>query len=402
LWQVEALLRPQPNESVVNKKNEIPNLKQQITNKSQISKINDQNNHHRRIATLYKPWAAKDDAIGQGRILSVCLEFEILVIGICLLFVFWCLGFSGQSYFPMADKSIRLPYTLQRSRLQIRPTRYGMMFILLLLGMFVGSLNYNNNLGFLLTFLLGSMAFVSIAHAYKNIAGITIVSAGAKSVFAGEQAVFEFIVANSGAHRYGIGFGFHKARPALVDLTDGPRCRARVDIRASSRGILRPGPLLIYTDYPCGFFRVQSKLHPHLECIVYPRPAIGPVKGAAEKSNANREGCFSGPGNDDFQGLKGYLPGDPLQRISWRASSRGQGLFTKDFTGQYGSSFFLDWHALKSRDPEHKLSLLCHAVLKAHRLNVAYGLKLPGQTIAPQAGQTHKNRCLKTLALFSP
>ena len=302
----------------------------------------------------------------------------------------------------MSDNPTPLPCNLRRSRLRIRPTRYGIMFILLLLGMFVGSINYNNNLGFLLTFLLGSMAFVSIAHTYKNISGITIVSAGAKSVFAGEQAVFEFIVENSGANRHGIEFAFHKAKTAMIDLTNGPRYRARVDIRASSRGILRPGPLWIYTAYPFGFFRVQAKLHLNLECIVYPRPIIGPVKPAAEKSNTIREGSFSGPGNDDFQGLKGYLPGDPLQRISWRASSRGQGLFTKDFNGQYGSSFFLDWHTLKSADTERRLSLLCHAVLKAYQLNVVYGLKLPGKTIAPETGQTHKNRCLKTLALFSP
>jgi hypothetical protein len=44
----------------------------------------------------------------------------------------------------MPDNSIPLPYTLRRRRLQIRPTRYGIVFILLLLGMFVGSLNYNN------------------------------------------------------------------------------------------------------------------------------------------------------------------------------------------------------------------------------------------------------------------
>jgi len=301
----------------------------------------------------------------------------------------------------MSDNPTPLPCNLNRSRLQIRPTRYGIMFILLLLGMLLGSMNYNNNLGFLLTFLLGSMALVSIAHTYKNISGITIVSAGAKPVFAGEQVIFEFVIEDSGTNRCGIGFAFHRGKATRVDLVKGPRCRVHAGMQASSRGILRPGALLIYSAYPCGLFRVQSKLHLNLECIVYPRPKIGPLKPAAEKSAAIREGSVDGPGNDNFQGIKSYLPGDSLQRISWKASSRGQGLFTKDFTGQYGSSFFLDWHAVKGPDTEHRLSLLCHAVLKACQLNLVYGLKLPGNTIAPDAGQTHKNRCLKTLALFS-
>ena len=59
----------------------------------------------------------------------------------------------------MLNELTTLPHTLQPNRLKIRPTRYGNVFILLLLGMFVGSINYNNNLGFLLTFLLASMAF---------------------------------------------------------------------------------------------------------------------------------------------------------------------------------------------------------------------------------------------------
>lgn len=300
----------------------------------------------------------------------------------------------------MPDNSIPLPHTLQRRRLQIRLTRYGIVFILLLLGMFVGSLNYNNNLGFLLTFLLGSMAFVSITHTYKNISGIKIISATTKPVFAGEQAVFEFVAEEVSANRSGIGFLFPAEKATIIDFVKGSANRLKVGVQASSRGMLRPGPLLIYSDYPLGLFRVQSQLHLDLECLVYPEPLIGKVKPVAVRSAADADGGFSGSGADDFQGLKGYLPGDPLQRISWRASSRGRGLFTKDFNGQSGASFYLDWHSLKGSDTEHKLSLLCQAVLKAQQLNLIYGLKLPGKTIEPGTGQIHKNRCLKTLALF--
>jgi len=42
----------------------IPNLKYQITNKSQISIFNDQNIHHKRIASLRKPVSAGDATAG--------------------------------------------------------------------------------------------------------------------------------------------------------------------------------------------------------------------------------------------------------------------------------------------------------------------------------------------------
>jgi uncharacterized protein (DUF58 family) len=267
--------------------------------------------------------------------------------------------------------------------------------------MFAGSVNYNNNLGFLLTFLLVSMAFVSITHTYKNISGFKLISSSTKPVFAGQQAPFDFIAQDSGTDRSGIGFSFSKEKAVIFNLVKGSNIRLRVGTHASSRGMLRPGTLLIYSDYPLGLFRVQSHLHLDLECLVYPQPLIGKVKPVAVRSTADANGDFSGSGSDDFQGLKGYLPGDPLQRISWRASSRGLGLFTKDFKGQYGESFYLDWYSLKGPDPEQKLSLLCYAVLQAQQHKLIYGLRLPGKTVEPGNGQIHKNRCLKTLALFS-
>ena len=273
--------------------------------------------------------------------------------------------------------------------------------MILLTGMLLGSFNYNNNLGFLLTFLLGSMAFVSVAHTYKNLAGLTVVPAGAEPVFAGGQAVFKFIVDGAGQYRYGIDFAMRGAKSTLHDIPAGSKNRVHVEIPALARGLLDPGPLTVTSDYPLGLFRAQTKVHRKLECIVYPKPIAGSVQAIVEKKIAGGDERISGPGTDEFQGLKGYLPGDPLQRISWRASSRGQGLFTKDFEGQYGASFYLDWSLLGATDAEHKLSLLCRWILTAHQDNLTYGLKLPGSTLAPGSGKIHKNRCLKTLALFS-
>lgn len=301
----------------------------------------------------------------------------------------------------MSDKSITFPHTLRTRRLSIRPTRYGIVFILLLLGLFAGAVNYNNNLGFLLTFLLGSVVFVSITHTYKNILGIKILSCSTQPVFAGEQAGFEFVIDDSGIDRQGVAFALFRGKPLTPDFINGSKRRINLKVHASSRGVLRPWPLLIYSDYPLGLFRVQSQLQLEIECLVYPRPLTGEVKPIAIRSPADADGGLSGSGSDDFQGLRDYVPGDPLQRISWRASSRGLGLFTKDFEGRYGESVYLDWYSLIGPDTERKLSLLCAAVLKAQQLNLNYGLKLPGLVIDPGNGQIHKNRCLKTLALFS-
>ena len=285
-------------------------------------------------------------------------------------------------------------------RIRIRPTRNGIMFIILILAMFIGSLNYNNNLGILLTFLLGSIALVSIADTYKSITGITIASSYARPVFAGKPAVFELIASGSPAHGGRIGFAFEGHPTAYHELSARKDNPIQVTVPTSARGILRPGPLSVHCAYPLGLWRAGTRIDLNIEALVYPQPIQGHADMVNAKSPVGEDASDGGPGSDDFKGLKSYAPGDPLQRISWRASSRGQGLFTKDFSGLHTVAPFLDWYVLKVPDPEHKLSLLCHMVLKADQNNWAFGLRLPGQSIGPDNGRGHKLRCLRALALF--
>ena len=301
----------------------------------------------------------------------------------------------------MSDHLTTLPHTLSWRRLKIRPTRYGIVFMILLLGMFAGSINYNNNLGFLLTFLLGGIALVSIAHTYRSIAGLRILSCSAEPVFAGEQASFELVAEVANLERCSINFRLSNGLLAALNASAGSSGRINLQTPAASRGLLKPWPMLVYTDFPLGLFRVQSRLNPECGCIVYPRPADGKVELQSEGTAVDTDGGPNGPGADDFQGLKGYVPGDPLQRISWKASSRGRGLFTKDFNGHYGTAGYLDWYSIEGHNTEHKLSLLSHAVIDLHRRGLVYGLKLPGKCIAPASGNMHRKRCLTALALMN-
>jgi uncharacterized protein (DUF58 family) len=112
------------------------------------------------------------------------------------------------------------------------------------------------------------------------------------------------------------------------------------------------------------------------------------------------EGEEAGPGVDDFHSLRPYRPGDPMQRIAWKASSRGQGLMTKEFEGRFGSTALLDWDLAGPGGVEDRLSRLCAMVLAAHARRMTYGLRLPGVELPPDAGQPHKAACLKALALY--
>lgn len=294
-----------------------------------------------------------------------------------------------------------VPVTLNHRAIYILPTGYGLLFIGVLFGMLIGSMNYNNNLGFLLTFLLGNMAFVSLFHTHRNLSGLRIHSLRGHPAFAGERAAFEIGLQAGSQPVQSLMLSFDQGGEATADLGAGESRRISLTLPTHRRGRLRPGTLRVETLYPLGLFRAWAVLSTHVEAVIYPRPRYAPLSAFGQASQSGQEqGEPGGPGVEDFEGLRAYQPGDPLRQISWKAFSRGQGLFTKTFVGQKGGFVLLDWQRLRENDVEARLSMLSHLVLAAHQMQMNYGLNLPDQSLPPDRGEAHKHRCLKALALF--
>jgi len=293
-----------------------------------------------------------------------------------------------------------LPLSFNRHRVYILPTAYGFLFILILFAMLLGSINYNNNLGFLLVFLLGSITLVSMIHTYRNMLGIKLLSVSAHPVFAGKTALFKFLVRSESFNRRAIGFMMEKEYPVVENIFAKKDEPVAVKISTQFRGIFTPGRMTVWSRYPLGLFKAWTVIMPDVSCVVYPKPVAGSFRFAGSQGGDDADGNSVQRGVDDFAGLKPYQPGDPVSRISWKSFSRGLGMFTKEFSGDSGMSVMLDYDAVKSDEMERKLSRLTDMVLKAHNMNAEYGLLLPGKTIAPGNGERHKHACLKALAFY--
>src|ERR687884_1976759 len=79
---------------------------------------------------------------------------------------------------------------LVHRRVYIVPTQLGWFFVLTLLILLVGSINYALSLGFALTFLLAGMALAGMVHTARNLARMAVSVGRTEAVFAGEQAQF--------------------------------------------------------------------------------------------------------------------------------------------------------------------------------------------------------------------
>jgi len=289
--------------------------------------------------------------------------------------------------------------TLHRRRIYILPTRLGLVFATMLLGMLLGSLNYANNLGLALTFLLAGLGLVAMHACHRNLQGLAIASAGTEPPHAGQAAGFRFGLSNrSLLPRVDIEAGIRRGTPYVVTVPAEDSALLTIELPTRRRGRLRLTRVEVATRYPFGLFRAWSVLYPEIDCLVYPAPAGGaPAPPPAPGSSGHQDAAR---GEDDFAGLKDYHPGDPPRRIAWKAHARGGELLVKEFAGAATPARVFDLDAAPGRDLEERLGILARWITDAHGAGEAFGMRLPGVEIPVEPGEAQRRRCLAALAGF--
>ena len=280
------------------------------------------------------------------------------------------------------------------------PTRYGWIFVVALLAMLIGSINYNNNLGFLFTFLLGSMLLVSLVHSYRNIQGLAVEEIQALPVFEKQDAIFELKLRMSPRQHMAVRFSLDNSEAVIVDVMPRTSPKVPLALPAKKRGRLAPRELYINSEYPFGLFNFHVSCQLVTDCLVYPKPVPVQKLSMQDLLQAHSSKGAAMESVEDFKGLRSFQNGDATQHIFWKAFSKGQGLMVKEFMGGASPCLCFSLNKIHTDPLEKKLSVLCGMVLKAHGLKLKYGISLPGHLIAPDNGKRHKHACLRALALF--
>ncbi|HUP92800.1 MAG TPA: DUF58 domain-containing protein [Solimonas sp.] len=294
------------------------------------------------------------------------------------------------------------PIVITRNRVYILPTRFGYAFAAMALVMLMGSMNYSNSMGFMLTFLLGGLGLVCMHYTHGNLAFVQLRPGRAKPVFAGEIAHFEVQVENPAPRpRYSLALAWPRdTSPVLAADVEGENAALmRIALPAAQRGWLKASVFSVSTEFPLGLFHAWTWAELDMACLVYPKPAPPgrlppPASGASGLHSSGKSG------QDEFAGLRAYQRGDALKSIHWKSLPKLQAPMIKQFTELLDLEFWLDWALLPDLDTEARLSQLTRWALDAELQGRNYGLRLPGLTIAPHHGEHHQQECLKALALY--
>lgn len=295
----------------------------------------------------------------------------------------------------------RPPLVLKYRQIFILPSRFGCTLGLLMFAMLMGSLNFNNNLGLLTTFIVAGLASNSMLLAFRNLQQLRISHTAAAPVFAGQTARL-MISLNNASQRERPGLAIkHDDQTQVFNLGPGESAEIALPVPTEHRGWLETGRLRIQTSHPIGLFEAWSWFWTERPILVWPRPASNPPpwpKDAADQFSTLQKARYDG---DEFFSLRPWRLGDPLHRVAWKASQRHDNLLSRELRQPQSPELYFDLARVPGASLEDRISNLTAWVLRAHREQRNWSLRLGAESIGPASGEGHLHACLRALAEYA-
>ena len=293
---------------------------------------------------------------------------------------------------------------LTQRNVYILPTWPGFMLAITLLVLLVTSINYQLNLGYVLTFMITGCAVVGMHVCHGTLRGLSMHLSAPEPVFAGSNVTLGINLAcNRSSTRYGIGLGvLGTGHWAWTDVPALGSAVVHVTFTPPKRGLHHIPTLTAETRYPLGTFRVWTVWRAAAQVLVYPKPELHPPplppgtpRGAGTASTQQQN-------SGEYDGVRAYRRGDTRKQIVWKKAAKAQELVSRDTQQVQRFELWLDLERTglpAGHNLERQLERLCAWVVLAEKHGLQYGLRLGQRDIAPSSGQVHMRNCLQALAL---
>ena len=314
---------------------------------------------------------------------------------------------------------------LQQSNLYILPTGAGWLLLATLLVLLLASVNYQINLGYLLTFLIAGCAIISIPMAHNTLRGLQWHIRAPAPQYAGRPVLLEIHLQNpSKRQRLGVGLRLRAMadaapRSAAMDSLNWHDCAPestqtiQLAWQGPARGWHDLPAIHIETRFPLGIFRVWSIWRPASQVLLYPDPETPAPALPAQSRSVHRQdipthdpALLTGVSDELPEDIRPYQRGDSPRHIAWKKVAQTGELVSRENRRPDSRSLWLDFDAAAPRrGHEAALRRLCAWVQLAGAQDQSFGLRLPppaaGQpavVLNPASDDAHRQRCLQALA----
>lgn len=296
-------------------------------------------------------------------------------------------------------RSVNNVATLGARQIYILPTRWSLFYILMLLALLIGAINYTLSLAYFVTFLLAALGNIAMLHTWRNLAHCEVAVLNAKPTFAGSQAKVHIqIGSNKNRSRHAIYAHFMHNTMSVTSLLPNEKKQITLLLNTSQRGYIALPRIKLYTEFPLSLFHAWAYAECSFQLLVYPKPSNTglPIPSTIDINTKGNHSTHQG--DEDFTGHKTYQIGDLPSKVDWKASSRGIGMLSKQYSGEAANTLYLDW-AQTTGDTETRIAQLTRWVVDAHEAHLKYGLTLNQQVqLTPSNTVAHYHACLKALA----
>lgn len=297
---------------------------------------------------------------------------------------------------------------LTQRNVYILPTKAGLLFAVTVFVLLLASINYQLNLGYVLTFLLAGSGLMSMHLTHGSLRGLTLHLRPTAPVFAGDAALLDIVFSNKGGARHGLAVYFHERTPQgqkiiWCDVPAQGQEVVRVSLVPAKRGWHRVPTLVVETHFPLGLFRAWTLWRPAAQLLAYPRPETpAPALPPAQPVPGERP-LPHAPAGSELDGVRPWRRGDSMRQVAWKKVARTGEMVSRETAASGSRELCLDWQASASRgsDVEQRLSRLAAWVQSADRLGLTYALRLPGFEQHAGFGDAHRRAALERLALWA-
>ncbi|PXW98585.1 uncharacterized protein DUF58 [Sphaerotilus hippei] len=286
---------------------------------------------------------------------------------------------------------------LTQRNVYILPTATGWCYGALLAVLLLASINYQLNLGHLLTFVLAGAGVVALQATHAVLRGLDVRLLAPLQGPAGGALPVRIRLQDPAPRRWPspMRLGRHgltlrwrdgAGEPVQVDVPDGQAAEVELAWSPARRGLQALPALTLESRFPLGLFRAWTVWRPATPAVVWPAPEIGAPPWPAQEGRPrplSRAPATAAREPDEPDGVRPWRRGDSPRQVAWKSSARllasGGGLLVRERPRPAADPrVHLRWaDTPASLDPEARLSRLCAWVLMAERQRLPWRLDLP-------------------------
>lgn len=271
-------------------------------------------------------------------------------------------------------KSLRTFAQIYR-RIDQHATRYSLLVVILLFGLFLEAYMHDFNLVYITLFFVFSLAFSAGPIGVLNLGHLEAHYVSSGRLFANQEGELSVEVQNNSTTTSWSVTLHHEDSSALLDqIKGGASTILKLPIVPEKRGKFIHKESYLQSMYPLSTVRLVMKLKETYDGIVYPEP-----KGLSLHSFLQQEEHYYGE-EKEFDGLRAYDGSQKLSHIHWASVAKGD-ISVKVFSKETQTSQLVFHFYNAASDDEARLSQLCLWVLECEKQNLPFMIQMPNKLL---------------------